>query len=195
MVLPIPIPIGARHVACVRGTVWKLVSCEQCNQPYAYLVELEATGEIHDLLFWDGAGAAERAREQAEQNLTQKSRNTVVPVPCPNCGFYQENMARRLKDNASINGLQIAGGAIFLMSLVPLAFGNALAWGAAMIGALTGLSLLTYGYVIAFRFDPNAGDPAPRKSIGQRCAVWGEQLADIAKASQSPQCPTTDDRA
>jgi hypothetical protein len=64
-----------------------------------------------------------------------------------------------------------------------------------MIGALTGLSLLTYGYVIAFRFDPNAGDPAPRKSIGQRCAVWGEQLADIAKASQSPQCPTTDDRA
>ena len=73
-----------------------------------------------------------------------------------------------------------------MISLVPMAFGNAWAWGAAVVGAVVGLSLLTYGYVIAFDFDPNAGDPATRKAIGQRCAVWGEQLADVTRASQSP---------
>jgi hypothetical protein len=67
-----------------------------------------------------------------------------------------------------------------------MAFGNAWAWGAAIVGVVTGLSLLTYGCVIAFRFDPNAGDPTPRKAIGQSCALWGEQLADVVKASQSP---------
>ena len=186
MVLPIPIPIGATHVASVRGAVWKFVSCEHCKQPYAYLVELEATGEIHDPLFWDSAGAAERARERAEQNLALKGRNTVVPVPCPNCGHYQPDMVRRLKDDASINRFQIAGGVIFLISLVPWAFGNAWAWGAAIVGAVVGLSLLTYGYVIAFDFDPNAGDPATRKAIGQRCAVWGEKLAEVNGAIQCP---------
>src|SRR5262249_42495108 len=65
----IPIPIGAKHVAAVQGAVWKFVSCSSCQQRYAYLLELESTGEDHDLLFLDGKGSAERALAQAEQNL------------------------------------------------------------------------------------------------------------------------------
>jgi len=45
------------------------------------------------------------------------------------------------------------------------------------------LTLLAYGYVLAFRFDPNAGDPEPRKALGQRHAVWGEQLAELVATS------------
>ncbi len=49
--------------------------------------------------------------------------------------------------------------------------------------ALAGLTLLAYGYVMAFRFDPNAGDPEPRKALGQRHAVWGERLDEVLAAS------------
>jgi hypothetical protein len=66
MHIPIHIPIGAKYVVAVQGAVWKFVSCAYCQQPYAYLLELEATGEDHDLLFLDSQGSAERARGNAE---------------------------------------------------------------------------------------------------------------------------------
>jgi hypothetical protein len=50
--------------------VWKVVSCAHCQQGYAYLLELEATGENHDLFFLNGEGSAELARAKAEENLT-----------------------------------------------------------------------------------------------------------------------------
>jgi len=179
MLIPIPIPIGVKRVAAAQGAVWKVVSCARCQQRYAYLLELEATGEDHDLLFLDGHGSAERARAQAEQNLLQKGRNVVLPVPCPNCGFYQDDMSRKLKEEVSINRLQIAGLVIAVLSLVPLAFSIPYAWVLTLVLAVAGVALLAYGYVVAFRFDPNAGDPEPRKALGRRHAVWGEQLAEL----------------
>jgi hypothetical protein len=179
----IPIPIGAKHVAAVQGAVWKFVSCAHCQQRYAYLLELEATGEDHDLLFLDGEGSAERARALAEQNLLQKSRNVVLPVPCPNCGFYQDDMSRKLKNEESINSLQIAGVVLGVLSFVPLAFGIPYIWILTIVLAVAGLALLAYGYVVAFRFDPNAGDPEARKALGRRHAVWGEQLAELLATS------------
>jgi hypothetical protein len=185
MTIPIPIPIGAKHVESVQGAVWKFVSCTDCQQPYAYLLELEATGEDHDLLFLDGQGSAERARAKAEQNLLRKSRNVVMPVPCPACGFYQEDMSRKLKEEGSINSLQIAGLVIAILSLVPLAFGIPYIWALTIVLAVAGLALVTWGYVLAFRFDPNAGDPEPRKALGRKHAVWGEQLAELL-ATKTP---------
>lgn len=175
----IPIPIGTKHVAAVQGAVWKFVSCAHCQQRYAYLLELEATGEDHDPLFMDGAGSAERARAKAEQNLVQKSRNVVLPIPCPNCGSYQDDMLRQLKEEVSINSLQITGFVIAALSLVPLAVGIPYIWILTIALAVAGVALLAYGYVVALRFDPKAGDPEPRKALGQRHAVWGERLAEL----------------
>jgi hypothetical protein len=182
MPIPIPIPIGTRHVAAIRGALWKVVSCDHCQQRFAYLLELEATGEDHDLLFLDGEGSAERARARAEQNLLQKSQTCVLPVPCPNCGFYQDDMARLLKEQAWINPFQAAGAVIAVLSFLPLAFDIAWGWVLTVVLGLAGLAVLAYGYVVAFRFDPNAGDPEPRKALGQRHAVWGEQLAELLAA-------------
>jgi len=183
MHIPIHIPIGAKHIAAVQGAVWKFVSCAQCQQRYAYLLQLEATGEDHDLLFLDGEGSAERARAKAEQNLVQKSHNVVLPVPCPNCGFYQDDMSRRLKEGASINSLQIAGVVIAGLSLIPLAFGIPYIWVVTIVLVVAGLALLAWGYVVAFCFDPNAGDPEPRKALGRKHAVRGEQLAELLATS------------
>lgn len=169
----IPIPIGTKRIAAVQGAVWKFVSCAHCQESYAYLLELEATGEDHDLLFLDGKGSAERARAKAANNLLRTSCNLVVPVPCPNCGCYQDDMSRTLKEQASINPFQIAGVAIAAFSLIPLAFGIPQFWVLTLVLAAAGLVLLAYGYVIAFRFDPNGGDPEPRKGNGPQACRAG----------------------
>jgi hypothetical protein len=157
-------------------------------------MELEATGEEHDLLFLDGQGAAERAQADAEQNLLNKSRKCILPVPCPNCGRYQDDMAQRLKEEASINPLQVLGAVIVLLSLVPLAF-DLKYWVVTVAAATAGLAVLVYGYVVAARFDPNAGDPERRKAMGQTHAVWGEQLAELLAANPDSEHPRTPDRS
>ena len=92
-------------------------------------------------------------------------------------------MARKLKDDVSLNSLQIAGLVIALFSLVPLAFGIPYIWVLTIVLAVTGLALMACGYVLAFRFDPNAGDPEPRKALGRGHAVWDEQLAELLATS------------
>src|SRR5262245_13829422 len=179
----IPIPIGIRQIAAVQGTVWKFVSCARCQQRYAYLLELEATGEALDLPFMDGRESAERARAQAEQNLALKCRNVVFAVPCSTCAFYQDDMSRQLKEEASINALQIAGLVIAVLSLIPLAFGIPFIWILTIVMAVAGLTLMVWGYVLALRFDPNAGDPEPRKALGRMYSVSGKQLAEMLSAS------------
>jgi hypothetical protein len=147
------------------------------------LLELEATGEAHDLLFFDPEGTAEQARLQAAHNFVKKSRNVVLAVPCPSCGHYQEDMARNLKQEASINGLQVAGALIVAVAFLPLLFGIPYLWLLTLLGAAIGLAVLTCGYVRAFRFDPNNGDSKPRKALGQQYAVWGSRLAELTAAN------------
>ena len=190
----IPIPIGTKHIAAVRGAVWKVVSCMHCQERYAYLLELEATGEDHDLLFLDGQGSAERARAQAEQNLLQKSRNVVLPVPCPRCGSYQDDMSKQLREEASVNRVQIVGLVIAVLSLIPLLFDMANTWVLTVLVAVVGLTLVVYGTVLAFRFDPNAGDPEPRKALGRKYAVWGKQLTEVLAMSGSAEQGAPADR-
>jgi hypothetical protein len=180
----IPIPIGTKHIASVQGAVWKFVSCAQCQQGYAYLIELDAIGEDHDLLFLDGEGSAERAQAKAEENLLRKSRNVVVPVPCPNCGWYQDDMSRKMKEDVSINPVQIAGLVLAMISLVPLVFAIPYRWVLTIVLATAGLAVVAWGYLLALRFDPNSGHPEPRKALGRRHAVWGEQLAELVAANR-----------
>jgi hypothetical protein len=185
MVIPIPIPIGMRRVAVTQAAVWKLVSCESCHQPYAYCLELEAKGEDHDVLFLDAAGSAERARANAQENLRQQSRNCVLPVPCPHCGFYQAEMTKRLREEKSVNPLQITGAVVTVLALLLLLFGTFSAYVLTAVLAAIGLGLLCYGYVVAFRFDPNAADRELRKAVGRRSAVWGDKLAELMRARET----------
>ena len=64
--IPIHIPIAARHVAAVKGAVWKVATCTRCEERYAYILELDATGEVIDLAFMNGKKSAEQARSLAQ---------------------------------------------------------------------------------------------------------------------------------
>ena len=181
MFIPHFVHPGKKAVASVQGSVWKFVSCEHCPQRYAYLLELEATGEDLALLCADGS--AELALAKAQENLSQKKQRCLLPVPCPCCGHYQAEMSRLLKEEASINQLQVGGGLIAVLGFIPLAFDIASNWVITLAIGLAGVCLMAYGYYLSIRFDPNAGDPEPRKALGQRHAVWGNQLAKLLAAS------------
>ena len=185
MVIPIHIPIGIKRVAAIRGAVWKFVSCSHCQQQYAYLLELEATGEDHDLLFLDAKGSAERAQAQAEHNLLQKGRNVVLPVPCPSCGTYQDDMLRLLEEDASINHVQVFGLVIALLSFIPLLFDMEFNWVLTLIVAAVGITVAAYGTVRSLQFDPNEGNPDSRIALGKQHAVWGEQLKELLAMTRS----------
>jgi hypothetical protein len=110
-----------REAGCytIQGSVRKLISCAHCTQEYAYLLTLEAIGADLTLGLLDETGSARRAQAQAEETRLMKSRYALFPVPCPNCGFYQDDMALRLNELASKRPL-IAGLVVGGLSFIPL---------------------------------------------------------------------------
>jgi hypothetical protein len=97
MAIVIPIPIGVHRIVSLQGAVIKVVDCEYCKSQFGFRLDLEARGGDHDLLFLDPAGSKDRALQQAKENLEARSRNLIVPVPCPQCGMYQEAMGAAAK--------------------------------------------------------------------------------------------------
>jgi len=67
----VPIPIGVKRVSSVHGKAWKYVSCEGCQQTYAYQLDLEARGENIDLLFLDSEGFAGELRRAAAGTFSE----------------------------------------------------------------------------------------------------------------------------
>lgn len=182
MIILIPIPL-LKRVATVQGTAVKLVSCAHCQKNYGYFVDLEATGVCHDLLLLDVEAASRQAKARAEETLAKLSQNIVLPVPCPHCGSYQDDMVRLLRSEGTSRVPLMAGLTVGALSFIPLAFGIPYLWVLTVAGLAVGLALIGYGDVAAATFDPNAGDPKPRQLHGQKLAVWGEQLAELLGTS------------
>ena len=99
-----------------------------------------------------------------------------------------------MKEQEWTNPLQIVGGAIAVLSFVPLMFEIAFGWILTVLLGVAGLAVMTYGYVVAFRFDPNAGDPEPRKALGKKHAVWGDQLTELLATSPNAEQRAPADR-
>ena len=59
------------------------------QQRYAYLLELEATGEDHDLLFMDAKGSAERCEELGRKTFYRKAATSYNRFPVPIVGFIK----------------------------------------------------------------------------------------------------------
>jgi hypothetical protein len=184
--IPIPIPIGTKYYAVLRESSWKVVTCEYCQETYAFVLDIEAQGSDTDLLFLDSSGAEQRAIAQARENLSAKTQNSIATVPCPQCGFYQADMVRQMKEDAWVNPTQIAGAIVILLALIPLTLGIAYVWVVTAVVATAGAALLGYGYVLSSRYDPNAGDATVRKESAQKHAVWGDQLAQMLKEKARP---------
>src|SRR5262249_43252880 len=146
---------------------------------YAYLLELEGIGEDHDLLFLDREGSMARARAEAEQSFMRKSRNVVAPCPLSQLwvlsGRHVPKAKERRVDQLAANRWGCDCGVFARLVGVrhSIHFGIPYIWVLTLVLAVVGLALLAYGYVVSFRFDPNTGDPEPKKALGRRTVYDG----------------------
>ena len=91
------IPTGANHTATATGSVIKKVRCEHCSVEYVYRMERKVTGRGYSPIFLDNDGASDRAQDSARQKLGEEIDKGTDIVPCPSCGWLQNNMVRKLK--------------------------------------------------------------------------------------------------
>jgi len=166
------IPTGMHYFATAEGTFWKIVTCEQCRTTYAYRMKVSATGVGSSPLFLDNEGARARASLGAEATLLRKAERLEVPIPCPACGWYQRSMVRLLR--RKVHWGHTTGVVALVLSPLLLLLDDLLGLMLTGLVAACGLALIVTGFVVRWRSDPNAGDPEPRKQLGQSLTVWGK---------------------
>jgi len=183
------------YMSTMSGAVFKLVACEHCGTEYFYQLKRVATGQGTSLLFLDNQGAAERAASCAEETLRLKLYCGVDLVPCPACGWYQQNMvakARRQHRRWMLNA-----GACLTIGLIPVTFfgmvfnavqrgGPAIPWPLFFAGigslAILGIGLMVAKCILAARYDPNSQEVEIRKRLSQGRAIlrkeWEQRVQD-----------------
>lgn len=151
--------VGYRYSISVSGSRWKAVHCTHCHTEWAYQVTRQATGAGRSPYFLDEDGAQERARASAAQKLERLLDAAVEEIACPKCGWYQAEMAQRLRARqysglAMLSAFGLAGaiGTLAIGGSEALLFSLAVA-GLMVAAAVAGLvrrAALQAGY------DPNA---------------------------------------
>jgi hypothetical protein len=126
----------------------------------------------------DEQGAADRAADAAAAKLQSALSGAFDVVPCPNCGTYQAEMVRFLK-NSHLKWMAALGGLFIVVALILLivAFATSGMLYAGTAGAffLAGVGLIVYRNISLARFDPNEGDAEDRKTIGCERALRKEE--------------------
>ena len=85
-----------------KGSIIKFLRCEQCGKAYAYEMLRGADGENFRL---------------ANMRLRSKLERSCDPVPCPDCGWYQQQMVHRLREK------HLAWLQFLAQALVPISIG------------------------------------------------------------------------
>lgn len=106
--------------AALSGSVIKLVTCEQCNEEYAYRLIRRGQG-TGSAVYGIGSGAAKlRAEQGAAKALKKRLERGIDPVPCPDCGWIQETMVRELRRRRHrwLIGVSVTLGILFGLILL-----------------------------------------------------------------------------
>jgi hypothetical protein len=186
---------GRRYSVTLRQTIVRQVRCEKCNASYNYPVVRTAVGTGRSAYMLDNAGAQSRAKASAQSKLQAAISNGVEVVPCPSCGWLQQNMVRLLRDRQYVwtfpAGLATAIVAGFVALVVAL-----LAWnGSALLFipsavllliATGGVGLIFLGRAWREKFDPNAGNGAGARPVPARPVASGPSIAAPAMAAGPP---------
>jgi hypothetical protein len=114
----------------------------------------------------DADSAVDAAQRKARRRAEQILANECHPMPCPECGCYQDDMVGLLRKPKGLV-LRVSGVFLFIISVIA-AYGarffdestppfpqSALAtpW---IFGTLGTLGVIALGYARKFAFDPNA---------------------------------------
>ena len=165
--------------ADLSAETWKELTCANCGQVFVYHLGRVASARATRLIGTDAEpamnAAARRAADRAEAILA----SATDPVPCPQCGMYQDDMVRALRRPKG-RILLILGVFVLLLSAIigyaaPLFdttlpdFPRSMLRAPWIFGPLAGLWLIVLGLFRRMTFDPNA-DAHTR--IGKPPSPW-----------------------
>lgn len=94
------ISVGTKYTATMTGSAMKHVICSHCGCKFVYQIKRQATGEATSWLWLNNMGASYNAQASATDTLNNKLQNEIDAVSCPDCGMYQKDMVRKLKNDA-----------------------------------------------------------------------------------------------
>jgi hypothetical protein len=97
----------------------KVVKCEQCGKEYVYQVWRHGQGEAFNALFLDEEAAKRLAAQRANHELQTALREAIEIVPCPGCGWIQDNM-KSLAQQRHLRRVKIAGAVVLSFLIVPI---------------------------------------------------------------------------
>lgn len=156
-------PIGNKYSATTTSMTLKPVTCQYCGCQFLYQMTREGKGESTSWLWLNNAGAANSASVSAREKLEYKLINEIDAYSCPDCGMYQENMVKKLKENA----WKEAGRVAVVFGII----GGILIWlGTSLLARMPNFIQLTLQLVVigfwswailkmsirAYRLNPNA---------------------------------------
>jgi hypothetical protein len=193
------LPLVREYTCTMAGAVVKLVYCDSCGAGYAYRMNRSVQEVEGSSFFLHNAEAEAGAASKAEAQLRGTLERSVDPVPCPACGWYQQNMLRSARREHRLGmlytglGLTIGVIAVALIGVVI----NALAgppgypviswhifWGVLIAMGIPGIGLMAAKLVLAACYDPNTEDVETRKQIGQARVIPREEFEEMILAQR-----------
>jgi hypothetical protein len=154
-------------------------------------MERSASGSGNSPLFLDNSGAQVRAEEQARRRLIRALEHEIDAVPCPACGWFQQNMIPILRAARNRWMFYTALGLIFVLVfallstwVIYLGSRQTPEWLVILLGVDAGIAGLAVGLFVYRRvrsasWDPNTSDPQERKLLGQSRAILREQMENL----------------
>lgn len=193
------IPTGRSYTVTLKGSVLKVVECDECGAEYAYTLQRTAKGYGFSPLFVANSWAKSRASLEANAALNSKLQRAVDVVPCPRCGHVQKHMlslARMqhmrwmLVLGASLAAVSIAALLLFglIEDMLATVLPQPIPWPTflALFGSigLLGLGFISAQLIIAGLYDPNQEDEESRIRRGRKRARLLTD-AEIARAKKT----------
>jgi len=83
--------------ARAEGSIWRKVRCAHCETAYVFRVRITIQHKEVQMYSSGSPDQVERAQKTARYHLGRQLKKKVVPVPCPSCYSYQENMCEELR--------------------------------------------------------------------------------------------------
>jgi hypothetical protein len=193
------IPYANTYTVTTTGSVMKFVDCESCKGEYVYKLTREGKGEGTDMLFLDNKGAIDRAEQEARSLMVARLAKSCDPVPCPMCGWYQQQMVERMRYHhhrwmvtAGVFSFPIA----LFWSLFAMAFTTTSApgnhnseilffWTLTAFFALATPALWVGKYYLARNYFPNNKDVERRLELGRDRAMTKLDFMKMQKSQGS----------
>jgi hypothetical protein len=142
--------VGRTYTATLTGDAVKGVQCQNCGCEYFYKLVRTAQGQGSSPYFLDNSGASNRAHNAAQKALAKALKGIDI-APCPDCGWLQSDMVKKVKSD-KYGWLLIIALIVIAAALFSAFFGISKFL---LFSAATGITLFSLWRILRSNCKPN----------------------------------------